>query len=77
MARQADHPHIMTKYLPPNCAPTPSDCVIFNISCSISRSRKALPSAEPWVAARRDSAPTPVYGFHAEFAEVPPITIAK
>ena len=35
------------KYLPPNCAPTPSDCVIFSTSCSIARSRKAWPSSQP------------------------------
>src|SRR5258708_6029370 len=37
------------KYLPPNCAPTPSDCVIRSTCLSMSRSRKAWPSSEPWV----------------------------
>src|SRR4029077_3025553 len=37
------------KYLPPNCAPTPNDCVSACTSCSIARSRKAWPSSEPCV----------------------------
>ena len=35
------------KYLPPNCAPTPKDCVSLWTSSSIARSRKAWPASEP------------------------------
>ena len=40
------------KYLPPNCAPTPSRSVSSWTSCSIARSRNARPSAAPLVRQR-------------------------
>ena len=66
------------KYLPPNCAPTPVDCVIFKISASISVSRKAWPSSEPCVGSvSRYFVEASFTVFIVNSAEVPPMTMAR
>ena len=66
------------KYLPPNCAPIPNDCVSSKTFCSSSRSRNACADIDPDVGSpSRYFADAYFAVFSANSADVPPTTTAR